>query len=129
MKPGEGQERGSASRPEFGEVVSESQSAQHPKGLKIRALSLDLYLLLPNPAGHPPRSAEAGMEESWHAGYSAPPVSGNRPLDGSSFKSPQIAWSWTACPQFNSRWTACHSRPTRPTASLQPKPSSSSNLP
>ena len=120
MKPSEGQERGSGSQLEFGEVVSESQSAQHPRGLKIRALSLGLYLLLPNPAGNPPRSAEAGTEESRHEDCSAPPVSGNRPLDGSSFKSPQIAWSWTACPQFNSRWTACHSRPTRPTASLQP---------
>lgn len=101
MKPGEGQERGSGSPPELGEVVSESQSAQHPRGLKIRALSLGLYPLHTNPEGHPPRSAEAGTEGSQ--------------ATGSSFKSPQSAWSWTACPQHNSRWAACRSRPSRPT--------------
>lgn len=59
-------------RPEFGEVVSESQSAQHPRGPKIRGLSLGLYPLSLILQATPPRSAEVGTEESRHAGCSSP---------------------------------------------------------
>ena len=118
MKPGEGQERGSGSPPELGEVVSGSQRSQHPRGLKIRAVSPGLCLLLTNPEGHPPRSAEAGTEESQATGplmaaalsLHRAPGAGLRALSSTAGGPPAVQ------------------DPAGP-LSLQPKASSSSNFP
>lgn len=45
-------------------------------------------------SSHTPRSAEWRREESQHSGYSASPVSGSRPLDGSSIKATSLQRPW-----------------------------------